>query len=421
MGRILVTTNAEEFDLEGVTIVSSISDVAHITPETLLILHTYEEDEYTAGVRIADLINQGLSRLMYLTDDPKLNMYSLVASVGGLNETSAYLLDNETLEVLINETQDDEITTSDQGAGALVSTSSVDILKKFYYDYTSGEVDKTNTAYLQLVERAIDDIATSSNELAVYDKDVKETVNNLYMQAFNELDRLEGSKLEIETSLKEIQEMYEELKGQSTGLSKLESFAPYRHVKNTGTKLIVFKEYSQVRYLTTFILGYAEHLATIMHKRVRVLFIIPNKDTYLKKYRTVPANFFHLTGDNFNTEDALNNTVYYTEVPIVRMYKHLTTLNDDILIVVDRTYNYDFAVKGNVTQWHAFSGKSEADSYGKDVTNRIFSIKGITSRDVVISHIPKYENEPINRQAQYSKTFNKVYEGLDVINKVQLA
>lgn len=421
MKRVLVTTKPNDFELsKDIEVVSSISSVQQVEPNMLLILNTYTEDEYEAGIRIAELIEKGLSKLYYLTDDPKLNMYSLVASLNGVNETEDYLLDEESLEVLISETETNELLPATVGvAEGYVSPNSVDILKRFYQDYTSGNIEGlANTAYLQLVDRAINDIANSSNELIIYDKDVKETVNQLYTQAFHQLNELEDSKDEIEATLLEVQEMYDELKGQSTTLGKLDSFSPYRHVKSSGVRLIVFKEYTQVRYLTSFVMGYAEHLANIMHKRVRVLFVVPNKDTFLKKYKTAPANFYHLTGDNYNTEDALNSTLYYTEVPILRMYKHLTNLNDDILLIVDRTYNNDFAVKGNVTSWHAFAGKSEADVYTKQKSNRIFSMRGVTTSDIVIAHIPKYEVEVINRQAQYSNTFTETYKRLDQINKV---
>lgn len=418
---LLITKTPQKFIELGLDTLDSLGEINKLTADDLLIINSYKEDEYTAGVKIAELIQKGLKNIMYLTDEPKLNMASLVDSLNGVNDSETFLFDAESLQILIDDyLKNREVyDVAVVGADKLVDKNSIDIIKTFYKDYAQGNKNIKNEGYLALVDNAIKNIAESTTELTNYDLEVKETVNKLYMQASMEIEKLAENKLEIEKRLNEVEIMYNELQGRTNKLTQVQSFASYRHVKQHGTKIILVKEFSQVRYLTSFVLGYMDYLQTVLHKRVRLLTVIPNKDTLLKKYSEVPEGFFHLTGDNYNTEDALNNTIYFTETPISRIYQHLLTLNDDILLVLDRSYNEEEIIKGRVKNWYAFSGKTEADIYPKIKNNKIFSMKG-SKNDIIISHIPSYETQRLNRKVQYAKYFNDTYKKMAEENKIEL-
>lgn len=420
----LVTKEPSKFDLASIETVQSIAEVKDIGYDDVLILNSYEETEYKAGIILAEMIQKGLRYLMYLNDEPKLNMSSLIASVGGIVDTEDYLADIETLEYIIGNYTDNNVDTTDltvSGADDLVNNKSVEILSTFYKDFVSGKADVANEAYLELVETAINDITQSTTTLKDYSEDVKTTVNMLYRKASEELDGLQNRKTKIEDELVNIKSLYEDLESNTKSIVNVDTFASYKHVKQSGTKVIIFKEYSQTRYLTSFVMGYMEHLSNIMHKRVRLLILIPNRDTYLNKYRMMPTQPYHISGDNYESEDSINSDVYYTALPLKRIYQHLlNALSDDYLIVLDRGYHDKPAITGNTKIWHCFSGKTEANMYKNVNKNKIFSIVGLQSTDIIINHIENYPVSEVNRRAIYSKLFKEKYKELDKVNGVKL-
>lgn len=444
--RILLVTNNKQLNKElDAEVYDHIGQIKTINSDDVLIINSYTDDEYHAGVELSNLIQQDLQYVLYLTDKPLLNMTSLVKSIGGLVDTEEYLLDTETLMVLIQNFKDtskhkqqtlkytndiiaaDAIETDlsdvDSGSQALINQSSIDVIKTFYHDYALGTIDTTNKAYLNIVLKAINDINDSGQSLTNYDKDVTNTVNELYSKASSELSQLENTRIQLTEELEHVTDKFHRITEQQGFLglgNKIESFAPYKHINQHGTQVIVFKEYSQTRYLTSFILGYYQHIKTEMHKRLRVLFVLPNKQTIINKYEKSSEKIIHVTTNNYQSEEVVTNDLLYTEIPVSRMYQFLLDTHDDYFLVIDRTYNNEFCINGRVTKWHAFSGRSEADANPDIKENRIFSIRKLTQRDIVINHVENYPSANVDRRATYNKNFIEEYKKLDVINKITI-
>lgn len=438
MRIVLVTRKQDYFTDLNAEIYDSLSAITLIKPDDVLIINSYYDDEYRAGIALSKLIQSDLKYVLYLSDNPQLNMTSLVRSINGLVDTEEYLLDPDTLGVLIGEYKDtinlrkettkystnafevaaitpSIIDETDTGSSQLLNHSSIEVVESFYHDFVHGTVDKANTAYLGLVSKAISDINGSSKTLNTYDKDVSDTVNDLYSRASEELSTLQAKKDELEEALDDVKDKYKKMTQQNKNIGlgrQIDNFAAYTHTAKVGTQVIVYKEYSQVRYLTSMILGYAAYLKSNMYKRVHVLFVIPNKPTIIKKYKKSTQNFVHVTTENYQSEDVVSEDILFTEMPVARIYKYLLSINDDILIIVDRTYNDEFCVNGRVNKWHAFSGKTEADLYPNINEHRVFPIKKISKDDVVIGHVDGYSTAPQNRKATYDRYFKEVFKSM---------
>lgn len=422
----LITKHSKRFPLEQVVTYESFASLIQdpeLDENDTVIINTYDEDNYEAGILLGQLKHEhNISSIHYLSDDRDLNISSIVISTGGTADTEDYLTDPDSFEIFIDSVDlgeklsDPNITLA---GSDLTKQGSVSIVQSFYRDVSLGKLDLSNKSYLNTVKQAVEDLNTNVNDINHFLEAVSHTINDLYNNAYINLDEISKELMSLQTDYGKLQDKFERLQGvrDTESSNSIQNFSSYKVVNSYGARFIVFKEYSAVRYLTSFILGYKNHLESKLSKRVRVIFVIPNKMNWLDKYANPASNMAHYAIENetFKNEVSTTNKVGYCEKPINKLYQYFSDLSDDYIIVVDRTSDSKPAVIGNVETWHCFSGKSESDIYPGTSDKRIFTMKGTSASDIVIPHINSYPLLASERGRMYDSTkqIEELYKRMD--------
>lgn len=409
----LITKHPRRFSLDNVKKYLSFQELLEAEPKEdyIVVINSFEEDEYEAGILLGELVNKyNINKLLYLSDKRDLNIASIVYQNKGIVETEDYLSDIDSLEAIIEEIDSDNevqevnyaLTSTD-----LSNKDAVGIIQTFYRDVSLGKLDLDNKNYLNIVRQAVKDLDGNVKEIDTFVSRVSTTLNNLYNNAYKNLDDLSKELGTVKQDYHNLSEKFKMLEGiredENASANSIQSFNSYKVANTYGTKFIVFKEYSSVRYLTSFVMGYKNHLENKLSKRVRLIFVIPNKYNWLEKYKHSPANMAHYSIENdiYRNESSHNNKVGYCEKPISKLYQYFSQLSDDYVIVVDRVHESRPSVIGKVETWHCFSGKTEAELYPNTSGKRILTMKGVTKDDIVIPHISKFPALPAERVRLY--------------------
>lgn len=432
MKACLITTVPNKFELNDVKKYVSLDDLIEddiLESEDLIIINDFKEIDYNASMSLMKIVDKyAISHLMYLNDNPHLSISYMVESLGGTVDTEDYLSDLDTLQVLITELYDriPEDTkpfdssipvTQNELEKFLISDEDTNTIKSFFRDVSLGKADFGNKLYMDTIQTALDKLDSKSSDIKDFIDDNRQSNQKMieFSSSYNRISSEEYDKLSKQyDELKSKYDINESTKN-SGAESSIQSFGSYKVSNKFGTEFIVFKEYSGVRYLTSFVLGYKQHLEGEMNKRVRLIFIIPNNFNFIEKYKDERNGFeyYDIQNEAYKNEDSLNNTIGWTEKPINNMYKFFSGLSSDYLIIVDRTHGDKPCVVGNTVQWDCFSGKTESDLYKKEHQNRIFSMKSVYPEDISIPHINNYPIIESERIRAYDKVGKPLYEKMD--------
>lgn len=420
----LVTKTPKKYDLKRVIKHLNLTELNDEMPEAVdtIIIHSFDEDTYTSGILLENIINTyGIKKVLYLQDHPELHLAAIVRHYHGLVDTEDYLDDDDALNDLIQHMADLTDEATNQSQAVLAMDNELAIVNTFFRDVSLGELDIQNTGYIQSVKRAIHSLQENNTQSKAYTATTERTLVDTFNRAFENIQAVSD---ELDKARQENQTMDEKL-SRLQGLTlanedenSLQSFSSYRVSDDYGARFVVFKEYSEVRYLTSFVMGYKNYLENKQNKRVRLIFIIPNKYTWLEKYERSDAMFEHyaIEQNRYMSESAIKNKVGYCEKPINRMYDYFANkLSDDFLLIVDRTHDSKPAVVGKVDTFHCFSGKSESDLYPNIKDHRIFTMKGVSSDDITIPHFSNYPKLASERVKAYDSkpNINELYHKLD--------
>lgn len=423
----LITTHERKYNLENVKNYPSLTKLlkdAELSDKDTVIINTYEEDDYEAGILVGELLHQvGVEKLLYLSDNRSISLSSIISKNNGTVDTEEYLLDYDTLEVILDDLDSNQSAPVALTPQDLTKINAVEIIKSFYRDVSLGKLDLSNSSYLKTVRDAVDELGGNSEQIDKFISEVRDTVTNLYENTYLNLGDLSSELDSIKADYSKLSDKFETLQGTRSNSSSIQSFSSYNIANTYGTKFIVFKEYSAVRYLTSFIMGYKTHLENKLSKRVRLIFIIPNKFNWIEKYKNSPANMAHyaIENDVFRNEECLNNKVGFCEKPINKLYQYFSNLSDDYILIVDRVNEPKPSVIGKVNTFHCFSGKTEADIYPGTSEKRILTMKALTETDIVIPHVsdfPKLHSERMRLYDGHS-SINKLYTRIDELADVK--
>ena len=423
----LITTHERKYNLENVKNYPSLTKLledAELSDKDTVIINTYEEDDYEAGILVGELLHQvGVEKLLYLSDNRSISLSSIISKNNGTVDTEEYLLDYDTLEVILDDLDSNQSAPVALTPQDLTKINAVEIIKSFYRDVSLGKLDLSNSSYLKTVRDAVDELGGNSEQIDKFISEVRDTVTNLYENTYLNLGDLSSELDSIKADYSKLSDKFETLQGTSSNSSSIQSFSSYNIANTYGTKFIVFKEYSAVRYLTSFIMGYKTHLENKLSKRVRLIFIIPNKFNWIEKYKNSPANMAHyaIENDVFRNEECLNNKVGFCEKPINKLYQYFSNLSDDYILIVDRVNEPKPSVIGKVNTFHCFSGKTEADIYPGTSEKRILTMKALTETDIVIPHVSDFPKLPSERMRLYDghSSINKLYTRIDELADVK--
>jgi hypothetical protein len=401
----LVSTS-EELNLEGYKKVESLDDVVMADETSVIIIHSFKEDVYKGSLLITDLYRKrGVSKFIYINAKPSDRIRVLIESINGIVEDDEYLLaDKDEMHDLVALLEDNNLEVIESTLPSI--NTGFEVMNEFLTRFEKGDPSLTDPLYLEVVNRAVNDIrkqvSLQEERTELMGRGVIETYENT-LEVINSLKK----------QAEQLREQLDEIEStRGIRLGKVETLSYYPPITYAGsTPLVVFKEITACRYLTSFVLAYANHLQTVRSKRVRVIIVVGKQPLIKNKYK----NMFELTKDNYKSGEAIIQTVAYTTTPIKVLMLHMTKQSDELVIVLDRTYEKDPIIKGRAKVFYGVSSLSEIERENLDVTKCICSIRAISNALVTIKHISNFPIDVDSRLDKYERNFHEDFNRLDEI------
>lgn len=403
--KVIVSTTLED-NFVNFKVVKSIKDAMAIDGVTTLILHTFTDQDFEAGILLAKFHKMGVSEFVYINNDPHMIIKMVVQGVNGYIITDEFYLDDE--DELTECLKDLGFNRDNQETSlALVSAK---VVKDFIEAFARGE-DKINTpAYLAQVNQAIDELSDLTYKQELQINKMGSSAIEIFEKASGMIKQLSSNTMELQSRLAALQESNEE----SASKAMVSSVSFFPTVRYMGTnKLLLIRELSPCRYLTSFMLGYFHHLKYGLNRRVKLVFVVQKGQRVLTKY-TTNEDFYAITQDSLQVKSLYDGEIIVTNSPKSEVMKEIFSKNRDILIVVDRLYSKTDIVDGRVIRINAVSGNSDIDRFKVKPEDTIFST--VTSYENCFYCIPtvkQYATEKDLRFAQYEQLCGEVYNKMD--------
>lgn len=406
----LVSTN-QELSLDGYNRVSSLKEVVVVDSTSIIILNSFTEDEYRASLEITDLFRKrGVSKFIYITSTPLDSIRVLVESINGVFESDEELLEDiDEVTELKNYLEDNMLEVVESKVPEI--NSGFEVMHDFITKFEQGDSSLNDPLYLEVVNRAVNDIRKKVTLQEDRTSIMGKSVIDVYENTSDLIKKLHKDSEEMKIKIAEIEDSSRVVK-----LGRVETLNYYPPIMYAGnTPLVVFKEITSCRYFSNFVLAYKNHLETVRNKRVRLIFIVGKQPNIKNKYNKM----FELTKDNYQSANAITNTVSYTTTPLKIIIQHMTRQSDEIILIVDRTYEKDSIIKGKAKVFYGVSSLNEVKREGLEESKCIFSSRGTDNALATISHIQGgFPEGQDNRFAVYERTFNKDFNRIDDILNV---
>lgn len=220
--------------------------------------------------------------------------------------------------------------------------------------------------------------------------------------------QLEAEKANIEAIVENLKTQADQAVQQGTVATHSMNLQFPTYMYNQKAPVIVFKEYSNTRYLTSFVQGFRNWLS-IRGKVCRVLVVDQPGDSQIKRYRDIPD----INRRTYKGSEVIVKTTGVVTEPFKDVMDHMFTRGDKVILVIDRMYREKPFVQGTgpIYTYHAFSGMTEYQTtqIKKDPLHALVPI--ISSREwTTLQHIQGYKPDIITRENTYIQKYAEVYQ-----------
>lgn len=410
MRVIVSTTIGDNFInykvVKSLTEVIKLCDGDNANNVTTLIYHSSEQSDFDVGVLFAKLRNSGIKRFIYINEHP-ISMVRMV--IDGINphcifEDEFYLEDEEELNALL-----EEIGVAEEEETSLIS---VNIIKDFIQSFVRDEERIKSKAYLTQVSNAIDDLAETTKIQSLQITTMGNSAIEIFERAGTLIRKMNDNKKVLEDKLQALQADHDNAPSSNGFGDSIQFFAPYNYMGNG--KILVIREAYPTRFLTSFVLGYQNHLHMEMNKLAKLIFVVGKEPGIMSKYK----EFVQITDQSMNISALYDEPIVVTNVPKKEVMRDLLTKSNEVYIVVDRLYGNNAIVKGRVNTIDVVSSLSDIDRYKLNPENCIACMAKRPDLFGTLKTIKDYPIEVDSRQAAYLQVFEDLYAKLDRLIKV---
>ena len=415
--NVIVSCDIDKTAFDNFIVVDSFSAIKKLgTPciETLII-HHFKEKVFDVGIFINECKDSGIKRFIYISENPD---ETIKMCLKGLNSyvytTEDYLEDEEELKFLI----DDIIQDENKNSTALSNVEqNVNILEEFIDGFKRKDPKIGAPIYLNRAQEAVNELSVVTQKQELQLTTMGEESRKIFSQARTIIEQLILQNKEREAQILEAQQNANTTAARVPMSSSVSIYAPYSHF--SAVPVLLFREYSPCRYLTSFVMAYEHYLHYQLNKRVKLI-ICHSKDAQISKKYT-GNDFVAITDVSYKTTSLYDNEKIAINVPKKDLLKKLIDVsNIDIVIVVDRLYGNTPIIKGkHITTINAISGSSDVERFGLSnafadtiIPVSEFKYKG-KSPFVTLKTIQDFPPEIDTRYAAYTLYYKEIFSKLD--------
>lgn len=402
--KVIVSTSIEDI-FSNFVVVRSFKEARDLKGITTLIIHSFIESEFDAGVFISDLHKQGITQFVYINSNPSVTLKMVLNGVNGhFYEDEFYLEDEEELICLLEELG----LEGDSSSTELVTTSSIKIISDFIQAFARGEERVNIPMYLEQVNQAIDELNTVTQRQELQLTAMGNSALEVFEKASTIIKSMVTKNQEIERQLAELSNSQSNSSSMRPSFSNsITFFQPYKYIGTS--KILLIRELTPCRYLTSFLLGYLHHLHYEKNKRVKLVFIHQKGAGVSQIYN----DFTNITQETMNMTSLYDAEVVATNNPKKEVMKELLSKPNDINVVVDRLYGKEDIVTGRVIKLNAVSGKNDCKRFKINPNDCIFSVTSQPVQFCCLPTIKKFPDELDARYAVYAQVCGDIYKKLD--------
>ena len=372
---------------------------------TTLIFHSSKESDFTVGVHISKLSQKGTTKFIYINNNPQTTIKMVISGAGGRVITDEfYLEDEEELLELLKTCGIDDVETETSLANV-----SVQVVKDFVQSFVRGEEKIKTPAYLEMVNNAINQLSTITAQQELQITSMGTSAIDIFKKASNLIKSIDENRVKIESQLKLLESNQDIVSSSNTNTFN-SNVVMYPTVRYMSTKpLLLIREYSACRYLTSFALGYTHHVHFARNKRVKLIVAHQKGAGVAAKYDA----FTSINESSAGYTTLYSNELIATNTPTKDIMRTLFSQPVDAFIVVDRLYGTQDIVNGKIFKVNAVSGLSDIDRFNLEAADTLVSIKKSDTVFATLATMKDYATDPDMRQAAYEQYYETVYAKLD--------
>lgn len=402
--KVIVSTEVKDI-FSNFVVVDSFEKVKNLQGVTTLIVHSYKETDFQAGVCISSFHNNGINRFIYINENPSSTFKMVLKGVNGYYyEDEFYLDDEEELMSLLDDIgmsdTEDELTE--------IAAPALEVVNSFIQSFAKGDEKIKAPLYLEQVTSAVNELSEITHKQELQLTTMGASALEVFEKASAIIESMTTERKKIEKQLEELE--YSTANAVSAKPSfgnNVMFFSPYKYMGNS--KVLLIREYAPCRYLTSFALGYLHHLHYELNRRPKLIFVHQKGAGVFSKY----SEFTSITQESMGLASLYDNEIIATNNPKKEVLKDLLTKPNDVIVVVDRLYGSQDIVTGRITKVNAVGSRSDIDRYKIKPEDTIFSV---TSQQKQLFVLPTIKNFPIEvdaRYAYYTQAIGGSYKILD--------
>lgn len=407
----IIISDLLDKEYRGYKVVSSFKELKEITGIQCVVINHYPETDFDAGVYISQLHKSGVIDFIYISSEPSITLKMVINGVGGaIFEEEFYFDDEDELDALIEDVYNAKNINEFEG------DTSIAIISDFMSAFARNEEKVKTPVYLEQVNNAINELCLITNQQDKQIRNMGESAIGVFEKASNIITTIDNQRKVLEKQIRELEENQQNLTISPRNKFGGNGITFFPSVSYTGSaKLLLIREYSPCRYLTSFILSYNKHVCFELNKKVKVIFVHQKGAGTALKYN----NFTSITQESISDIDLYNAQIVATNNPKQEVLKNLTKKGDDLIIVVDRLYGNQDIMNAKVTKLSAVSGVSDLERYNLKSKDCIFSINALKDSFICIPNMKNYPSDVDTRYATYNQVCKEDFKKLDKLLQLQ--
>ena len=378
-----------KIDYSGFMKLSSM-EMASETKGFIDFLVYHKSDEASdALVQYFSMMKDRVGKYIYIRnpkdEDPVVKM--MVMGLKGHSFDDEFFMENP-IELLNLINSLDQVTEIAEMGG-------VGVLSDFLARYLKNGSTSFTPRYLVSVKEAVQSLMEEYNQKNMELLQMSETATELFTNTSEVLASMRREHGELQ---KTVLKLEKEVKsgalapsmgiGRGGGISQAMLFFPQvSYMKDK--RIIRIKELGNVRYLTSFMLGFRVYLETIKNVRPKLIFVEPTGDLVEKRY----SEYAWVSQKSLRERKYYYQNIVFTNHPNKEILTSLLDDTDyDTFIVVDRTLsapNHILNSRGN--QYFAVEGNSVINRLSLNVRNCFTCCREIKG---CLFYIPTWEDYP---------------------------
>lgn len=394
----ILTTKPVKYS--GYEVVSSISEIGRLTMKSVLIVESYTDRDFDFVVFLLNALRDtSLTKLAYISENPSRILLEIMRTVGAFVAQDSSLIDtteqfSELLEYLMSNTTSTYSEELDELADSFTTLD----------NYVRGKLEDEPKILQRKVLMAHEKVSDALQDI-VFSEDLTQELQSFLLTASSKIKIAED---ELDKKEKELSLV------QSSGFGGFGSINAYTQFSYTGnSKVLVIKEESPTRYLTSFLASYIDWLTRVPELNAKLLIIDKDSDFVDTRYKSLKKADSKTIVNNSSTLYLV--PIIYTTTPTQSVMSNLMSPVIDLYVILDRTYKRTLPVSGRgISTVYSLSSRRLMRDLGLNSEDVIVNDLGEHTQLGVLAQIEGYAVDEGSRILQQQSAFEPIMKRLTV-------